>query len=131
MNELKEYNKGIRYFINIIDILSKYAWAIIIKDKSALSVCNAFEQLFQKVKPKLLWTDKGKEFYNKKFQELLQKHNIKLYSVYNENKSCIIERFNRTLKNIMYKHFDVNNTYNWVDNLQTFIDQYNNKDINY
>src|SRR5690606_42124127 len=82
INELKEYNKCIRYFINIIDILSKYAWAIIIKDKSALSVCNAFEQLFQKVKPKLLWTDSGKEFYNKKFQELLQKHNIKLYSVY-------------------------------------------------
>src|SRR5690606_41428422 len=65
--------------------------------------------------------------YNNKFQELLKKHNIKLYSVYNENKSCIIERFNRTLKNIMYKHFDANNTYNWVDNLQTCIDQYNNK----
>src|SRR5690606_36769134 len=50
-----------------------------------------------------------------------------LYSVYNENKSCIIERFNRTLKNIKYKHFDANNTYKWVDNLQTFIDEYNNK----
>src|SRR5690606_11459788 len=127
MNHVKEYNNNIRYFINIIDILSKYAWAIKIKDKSALSVCNAFEQLFQKVKPRLLWCDKGKEFYNNKFQELLKKHNIKLYSVYNENKSCIIERFNRTLKNIMYKHFDANNTYNWVDNLQAFIDQYNNK----
>lgn len=126
MNDVKEYNNNTRYFINIIDILSKYVWAYPLPNKSAISIYNIFNKLFETVKPKYIWSDKGKEFYNKKFNELLTKNNIKLYSVYNENKSCIIERFNRTLKSIMYKYFHANNTYNWVDNLQKFINEYNN-----
>ena len=63
------------------------------------------QKIFDKRKPKFLWTDIGKEFYNNQVNDLLEKNNIKLYSTNNsEIKSSVIERFNRTFKNMMYKN---------------------------
>ena len=70
----------------------------------------------------------GKEFYNKQVQDLLNEYNIKLYSTNNsEINSSVVERFNRTFKNIMYKKFIENNNiifYNIIDDL---VNEYNNK----
>ena len=52
-----------------------------------------------------MWIDKGKEFYNKDVKKL-----VALYSTENEEKSCVIERFNRTIKENMFKFFSANNT---------------------
>ena len=57
--------------------------------------------------PQCLWTDKGKEYYNRDFKELLQKNNIPLYSTENEEKSSVCERWNRTIKKKMWKQFTV------------------------
>ena len=46
----------------------------------------------------MLWTDKGSEFYNSIVKDLLNKHNIKLYSTENEEKRYVIERWNKTVK---------------------------------
>eukprot|EP00732_Lithocolla_globosa_P001841 Lithocolla_globosa_v1_NODE_1030_length_2930_cov_412.241391.p3 type:complete len:106 gc:universal NODE_1030_length_2930_cov_412.241391:2875-2558(-) len=70
--------------------------------------------------------DDGKEFYNKEFKELFKKHQIELFSTKNETKASIIERFNRTLKNKMYKLFEVNQNFRYIDDLQDLIDNYNN-----
>ena len=93
-----------------IDIFSKYSWVIPLKDKKGINVKNALEKIFKERSPKFLWTDRGKEFYNKQVQDLLNENNIKLYSANNsEIKSSVIERFNRTFKNMMYKKFTENN----------------------
>ena len=86
------------------------------------------EKIFKKRKPKFLWTDNGKEFYNNQVNDLLENNNIKLYSTNNsEIKSSVIERFNRTFKNMMYKKFTENNNtifYNIIDKL---VNEYDNK----
>ena len=86
-----------------ICVFSKYAWAVLIKDKSAASVTKAFEKIISDRIPKQLWVDEGKEFYNATFKNLLDKHKIDMYSTFYEGKAVVIERFNRTLKNIMWK----------------------------
>ena len=68
-----------------------------------------------------MWVDKGKEFYNKDVKKL-----VSLYSTENEEKSCVIERFNRTIKEKMFKYFSANNTRKYIDVLELLVDQYNN-----
>ena len=65
-----------------------------------------------------MWTDKGREFYNKYVQTL-----VELYSTENEEKSCVIERFNRTIKEKMFKYFPANNTRKFADVLDLLVVQ--------
>ena len=128
MQKFSKMNKGYRYLLTCIDIFSKYAFVIPLKDKKGITIKNALQKIFNERKPKFLWTDNGKEFYNNQVNDLLEKNNIKLYSTNNSQiKSSVIERFNRTLKNIMYKKFTENNNtifYNIIDKL---VNEYNNK----
>ena len=105
-------NNGYRYMLNVIDVLSKYAWSVPLKDKTALSTLNAFKEIVNKSnrRPSKIWCDKGKEFYNKFMDEWLTENSITRYSTYSEHKSCIIERYNRTLKTKMFKRFSAPNT---------------------
>ena len=128
MQKFAKLNKGYRYLLTCIDIFSKFAWVIPLKDKKGITIKNALEKIFNKRKSKFLWTDNGKEFYNKQVQDLLNENNIKLYSTNNsEIKSAVVERFNKTFKNMMYKKFTENNNtifYNIIDEL---VKNYNNK----
>ena len=128
MQKFAKLNKGYRYLITCIDIFSKFAWVIPLKDKRGITIKNALEKIFNKRKPKFLWTDNGKEFYNKQVQDLLNENNIKLYSTNNsEIKSAVIERFNRTFKNMMYKKFTENNNTIFYNILDELVNNYNNK----
>ena len=128
MQKFSKLNRGYRYLLTCIDIFSKFAWVIPLKDKKGITIKNALEKIFNKRKPKFLWTDNGKEFYNKEVQDLLNKNNIKLYSTNNsEIKSAVIERFNRTFKNMMYKKFTENNNTIFYNILDELVNIYNNK----
>ena len=74
----------------------------------------------------MLWTDKGSEFISKHFKELLKKNYIKLYHTENEEKSSVVERWNRTMKNRMWKMFSANNNTVYWDKLKDLDDDYNN-----
>jgi len=74
--------------------------------------------------PKNLQTDMGKEFYNANVQKLLKKHNINHYSTYSIMKTSVVERFNCTLKNDMWKPFIYGN-YKWIDLLPRLVSKYN------
>ena len=128
MQKFTKMNKGYRYLLTCIDIFSKYSWVIPLKDKKGINVKNALQKIFKQRKCEFLWTDRGKEFYNKQVQDLLNKYDIKLYSTNNsEIKSSVVERFNRTFKNMMYKNLlKINNTifYNITDDL---VNEYHNK----
>ena len=66
-----------------------------------------------------------KVFYNSNVQKLLKKHNINHYSTYSVMKPSVVERFNRTLKNDMWKQFIHNGNYKWIDILPRLISNYN------
>ncbi|KAL6419026.1 hypothetical protein ACFW04_011615 [Cataglyphis niger] len=75
--------------------------------------------------PKNLQTDKGKEFYNAEMRKFAEKHGVNHYSTYSVMKASIVERFNRTLKNSMWKYFTLNGTYKWIDALPRLVKEYN------
>src|SRR5690606_21539749 len=71
--------------------------------------------------------DKGSEFYNKLMKDFLSKNNIQIYSVYGDNKSPIVERLNRTIKQQLWIHFDTKYTNRWIDIIDKIVSDYNNK----
>ena len=69
MQLLSKFNKGFRFLLCVIDIFSKFAWVIPLKDKKGISIINAFKQILKEFnrKPNKIWVDKGSEFYNNSF----------------------------------------------------------------
>ena len=114
--------------LNIIDVFSKYAWSIPLKDKRGDTVTEAFKTVVKKSDrlPKYLWVDQGKEFYNKNMNEWLKKNNITMYSTFGEHKSAVVERFNRTIKEKMWVRFTAENTRNWINMIDDLMAKYNN-----
>ena len=74
----------------------------------------------------MLWTDKGSEFISKHFKNFLGKNGIKLYYTENVEKSSIVERWNKTMKNRMFKMFSANNNTVYWDKLDELVNDYNN-----
>lgn len=127
MSAYARENKGYKYMLTIIDIFSKYAWAIPLKTKTGRDTATAMESvLVQRRAPKNLHVDKGKEFYNSHFESLMKRFDIKLYSTFSNLKASICERFNRTLKNKMWKQFSLRGNYKWTDILPDLVHDYNN-----
>ena len=125
MRSLSKYNDNFNYILTVIDVFSRYAYALPIKNKTGDYITKAFQQLFKAQTPQLLQTDKGTEFINKKTQSLFEHHNIKWFATENLTKAQMVERFNRTLKGRMYKYFTANQTKRWVDVLQDLVHNYN------
>ncbi|KAL4113385.1 hypothetical protein QTP88_012935 [Uroleucon formosanum] len=119
-------NKGYKYILCVIDCFTKLAWALPLKSKSAKEVSSAMSKILLKRAPKLLQLDNGKEFYNSTFDALMKKHNIHKYSTYSTMKACIVERFNRTLKEKMFREFTARGTHEWISILPLLINEYNN-----
>ena len=101
MQSLSKKNKGIKYLLCAIDLFSKYAFVIPLKEKKGISIVNAFNKIIKQSnrKPNKIWVDQGSEFYNNVFKKWLLDNDIIMYSTYNEGKSVVAERFIRTLKN--------------------------------
>ena len=76
------------------------------KDKTGITITNTFQKILNEsnCKPNKIWVDKGSEFYNRSMNSWLQDNNIEMYSIHNEGKSVVTERFIRTLKNSIYKY---------------------------
>ena len=129
MQEWSKQNKGYRYMLNVIDVFTKFAWSIPLKDKRGDTVTEAFKNIVKTSKriPKHLWVDQGKEFYNKNMDEWLKVNNIVRYSTFAESKSAVSERHNKTLKEMMWKRFTAENTRTWINMLDKLIMNYNNR----
>ncbi len=119
-------NQGYKWILTIIDIFSRYAWARALKSKSGSEVADKFKNIFQESQPLKIQFDEGKEFYNRSFKELLNKKGIEYFSTKSDKKAAIVERFNKTLKNRMWKYFEENETKTWIHILQDLVHGYNN-----
>ena len=106
MQSLSRKNKGIKYLLCAVDLCSKYAFVIPLKDKKGISIVNAFNKIIKQSnrKPNKIWVDQGREFYNNVFEKWLSDNDINMNSTYKEGKSVVAETFIRTLKNKLYKH---------------------------
>jgi len=128
MRPYSSFNRGYHYILTTIDVLSKYAWAVPLKSKDGSETANA-RRLAEIVResercPKNLQTNMGKEFYIADIQNIMKNHNVNHYSTYSTLKASVVERFNRALKNDMWKMFTLNGNYKWVDELPRLVSDY-------
>ena len=74
MQLLNRCNKGIRFLLCVIDIFSKYAWVVPLKDKKDVRIVRAFQSILKQSnrKPNKIWVDKDSEFYNAFFKKWLR-----------------------------------------------------------
>ena len=121
MQAFSKFNRGVKYLLAVIDIFSKYGWLIPLKDETGKSVASALKTIFKERKPEKIWVDKGKEFYNKNVKDL-----VELYSTENEEKSSVVERWIRTMKEKMWKYFTDKNTNVYLNQLSSLVKEYNN-----
>ena len=125
MKSPSKYNKGIKYSLCAIDLFSKYAWFVPLKDKKGVSILDTFQKIISEGrKPNKTWVDQGSEFYNNSFKDFLKINNIEMYSTYNEGKSFVAERFIRTLKNKIFKHMTAISKNVYFDVLYDIVDKY-------
>ena len=100
MQLISKHNKRIRYFLCVIDLFSKYAWVVPLKDKKGDTITN--------------------------FKKWLKDNDISMYSIYNEGKSVVAERFIRTLNNKIYKHMTATSKNVYFNVLDDIVEEYNN-----
>ena len=128
MQLISKYSKGIRYLLCAIDLFSKYAFDVPLKDKKGITIANVFQSILDSSnrKPNKIWTDQGSEFYNKYFKKWLKGNSIDMYSTHNNGKSVVAERFIRTLKNKIYKHMTAISKNVYFNVLNDIVDKYIN-----
>lgn len=130
MRSFARHNRGRNYILTVIDVLSKYAWALPLRDKNGSAVTAALSGIFRRDArhPRNLQTDKGKEFYNASVRELLRGRSVNHYSTYSVMKASVVGGSIATqsrLKNNMWRFFTVNGSYRWIDALPRLVAEYN------
>jgi len=100
VSRISSYNKGFKYLLTCIDVLSGHSLVIPLKDKTEKTLVATFTTIFESGRrPVRLQTDKGTEFTNRVFQKFLRENDVHFFTTQNEEtKVSIVERFNRTLK---------------------------------
>ena len=128
MQLISKFKKGFRFLLCVIDIFSKYAWVVPLKDKKGISIVNAFQKILKESdrKPNKIWVDKGSEFYNSSFKKWLKDNNIEMYSTHNEGKSVVAERFVRNLKTKIYKYMTSISKNVYINILDDVVNEYKN-----
>ena len=130
---ISKFDKRFRFLLCVIDIFSKYARVVPLKDEKSFSIVNAFQKVLddsnrsevksEARKPNKIWVDKGSEFYINSFKKWLKDDDIKIYSI---RKSVVAEKFIRTLKAKIYKYMTSVSKNEYIDKLHNIVDEYNN-----
>jgi len=121
-------NKGYSYILTIVDVFSKKAQAIPLKNKGSDEMVAAFEKAFKERQPDVMKTDNGTEFINKDVDKVFDKYGIThiLNQAGNHKEMGNIEKFNQTLLNMLFKGFTDNSNLKWIDTLTNVVNIYNN-----
>ena len=127
MVKYSKVNRGCKYIFTNIDIFSKYAWSFPLKTKTIKDIKPCFEKIFKERKPKYIWSDQESAFFSNEMFKFFEDHNVKIYYTHSNLKAVIIERFNRSLRELMMKSFVRNNNTVWYNILPELIKTYNNR----
>lgn len=127
IGSIADENNGNRYLLCVIDVLSKYAWVIPMKNKSATTTWSAFSKILKSSnrQPKFLQVDKGNEFLGT-FKKNLHKLGIRVFKVETYLKSSIVERFNRTIRERLSKYTQHRGNNKILKVLPLMVRNYNN-----
>ena len=128
VSKIKDENDGHTFLLTCIDCFSKKAWIEKMKSKTAFATVNAFKLILERAKtlPKKIQCDKGSEFFNSLFLKLCKENRIHIYSTFSENKACIVERFNRTMREKMQRYFTFVDNNRYIEVLEGLVESYNN-----
>jgi transposase InsO family protein len=135
VQSLGKFNDEYKFLSTVIDTFSKFLHIVLLKSKTGTAVTSAFESILKDRKyskpiprrPVWVRTDRGKEFLNKTFQDMLKREGIQFQVCRNPDVKCaIVERVQRTIREKMYKYFTYKNTYRYIDVLPAFVRGYNN-----
>ena len=128
MQLISKFKKAFRFLLCFIDIFSKYAWVVPLKDKKGVSIVDAFQKILDDSnrKPNKIWVDKGREFYSNFFKKWLKDNDIEMYSIHNEGKPVVPEIFIRTLKTKICKYATSVSKNVYLHKLDDIVGEYNN-----
>ena len=129
MELISKLNKEIRFLLWVIDIFSKYAWVIPLKEKKGITITNDFQKFLDESshKPNKVWVNKSSEFCNKSMKSWLEKNDIEMYSTHNEGKSIVAERFIRSLLKIRIYKYNISISRNvYIEKLDDIVNKHNN-----
>ena len=127
MQKYSRVNKGYKYIFTNIDIFLKYAYAFPLKTKTVKEIKSCFQKIFNERKPSYIWSDQESAFFSKEMLQFFKDNNVKIYYTHSDLKAVIIERFNRSLRELMMKEFVKNNNTVWYNILPDLINTYNNR----
>ena len=127
MQKYSRVNKGYKYIFTNIDTFSKYAYAFPLKTKTIKEIKSCFQKIFNERKPSYIWSDQESAFFSKEMQQFFKDNNVKIYYTHSDLKAVIIERFNRSLRELMMKSFVKNNNTVWYNILPDLIKKHNNR----
>ena len=127
MQKYSKVNIRYKYIFTNIDIFSKYVWSFPLKTKTIKEIKSCFQKIFKERKPKYTWSDRESAFFFKEMLNFFKDNKVKIYYTHSDLKAVIIERFNRSLRELMMKSFVKNNNAVWYNNLSELIKTYNNR----
>lgn len=126
MSAFAAANDGYAYLLTFIDVFSRRAAAIPLRTKSGKEVSQAFEKIFSDFVCFNLLVDRGTEFKNDNVKRLMDKYGCRMAFAYNESvKASVAERWNRTLKEKLFKYMTSKGTRRYVDVLAQIVLAYN------
>lgn len=129
VSQLAQYNDNVKFLLAVIDVFSKKAWIEPMEDKSANTSLRVIKQVVDNIMPppKAVLFDHGMEFLNAKVGKYLEEKQIKIITPNSETKAAVCERFNRSIQDLIYKYMTENETFRYVDVLESLLGAYNNR----
>ena len=123
VESLEKSNDGIKYWLIVIDTFSKFLFVEMIKNKKAITVLNAFMKILNSGRrTEVVSSDKDGEFNNALFKRELKKFHIKYFTTQNEDmKNSVAERVIRTLRNKLYRLFQRQRSYRYIEVLPEIV----------
>lgn len=126
VQNLSKENDDIKYLLILIDTLSKYLRVVVLRQKSAKDVLNALKLVFESgVKSHSIRSDRGGEFKNRLVQKFLKEKGVRLFFANQNSKASIAERVIRTIRGRLFRYFQKNRTYRYIDILPDIVENYN------
>jgi transposase InsO family protein len=119
-------NEGVKFLLCIVDVFSRFAWVLPLKNKMAKTVNDTLEPLVKQYKVQNINIDKGSEFKGETLK-MLKANNVKVWEAEagEKTKQGIVERFNRTIRELIEKYLTINQTKNYIKELPSLVKNYN------
>jgi len=126
VRDFGKFNDNYKYIVSVSHVFSKFLFLVPLRSKRGTAVASTIISIFDdsshRKRPVCVRTDKGKEFLNKHFQEMLKREGILFQVCRNRDvKYSVVERAHRTIRDRLYKYFTYKNTYRYIDVLLKFV----------